>query len=229
MLKNAWQDYAVSFKELLALDYEPVALSCSKEPFLKDYDKKARICKSILDAGRGEVLQVSKANNACFGAMWHLGFYKRKGQRFSDLIRKFAVEEEKLFCSYEALDALISQMGEPPDNVDSYFLLSPLGKAQVLPQLVIFIVNAEAACRLLALAQFQDGVMPAVKIGGPTCRLAVIYPLVSGQINLSFYDFTSRTICAVDRDKLLVTIPYARIPGIIASIEKCPAGKINNK
>lgn len=225
MDKKEWQDYSLILKELLNLEFSPVALSCQKEPFLKSSDKKVRICRAILDAGKAEILQVSKENNACFGAGWHLGFNRFKDPKIINMIKKFVVEGEKLFCSYEALDNLISQMEDVPDNSHSYFLLSPLEKCEVHPDLVIFICNADAACRLLTLAIFVDGAMPNIKIGGPTCRMTIIYPLLTEELNLSFYDYTARKICNVEKDKLLISIPYRKIPKIIQGIDKCCAGR----
>jgi uncharacterized protein (DUF169 family) len=223
--KKEWQGYSLILKELLNLEYSPVALSCLKEAFLAPEDKKLRICRAILDAGKDQVLQIDKKTNACFGAAWHLGFNKLQDPKVFNMVKKFVVEGEKLFCSYEALDKLISQMEEVPDNSHSYFLLSPLEKCEVNPDLIIFICNAEAACRILTLSMFSDGIMPKIKMGGPTCRMAVIYPLLTGELNLSFYDYTARKMCNVEKDKLLISIPYNRLPKIMENIEKCSAGK----
>jgi len=225
MEKKEWQEYALIFKELLNLEYSPVAIACLKEPLLENRGKKVRICRAILDAGKGQTLQIDSTNNACFGASWHLGFHKIKDQKVADMVKKFVVEGEKLFCSYQALDNLLFQMEEPPDNSDSYFVLFPLEKAEFKPQLVIFIINPEAACRLLTLVTFIDGVMPKIKIGGPTCRMSIIYPLLTGEVNVSFFDYTARKMCNVDKDKLLITIPYTKMPLIMESIDKCSAGK----
>jgi uncharacterized protein (DUF169 family) len=178
-----------------------------------------------LDAGKGGILEINKTNNACFGASWHLGFHPMRDEKVKEMVKKFVVEGEKLFCSYQALDNLITQMEEPPDNSNSYFVLVPLEKAEFKPQLVIFIVNADAACRLLTLVTFIDGIMPKIKIGGPTCRMSIIYPLLTGEVNISFYDYTARKICNVEKDKLLISIPYKKIPAIIDAIDKCPAGR----
>ncbi|MFC1804850.1 DUF169 domain-containing protein [Candidatus Omnitrophota bacterium] len=223
-MAGEWQVYSKELKELLGLEFSPVAVSCLKEPVVKDAAKKVRICRAILDAGRGQILQVDKKNNACFGAGWHLGLHRLKDPLIAKMVKKFVVEGEKLFSSYDALDKLILQMGEVPDNSASYFVLAPLEKCGFDPQLVIFICNAEAACRLLTLATFIDGMMPKIKIGGPTCRMSIIYPLLTGEINLSFYDYTARKICGVKKDQLLITIPYKKIPGIVDSIDKCSAG-----
>lgn len=222
--KKEWKGYAQLLKELLGLEYSPVGLGCFKEPVLPPSEKKLRICRAILDAGKGQTLQIDKKTNSCFGASWHLGFRKFDNPEVSKMVRKFVVEGEKLFSSYQALDNLLGQMGEVPDNSAAYFVLGPLEKCEFSPQLVIFICDPQAACRLLTLATFSDGLMPKIKIGGPTCRLAIIYPLLTGEINLSFYDHTARKICNVDKDKLIITVPYSRIPKIIKSINKCSAG-----
>ena len=225
MGEKEWQGWSLVLKELLGLEYSPVAISCLREPFLENYSKKVRICRAILDAGKGETLQVDSVNNACFGASWHLGFHKIKDPKIANMVKKFVVEGEKLFCSYQALDKLLSQMEEPPDNSASYFVLSPLEKAEFSPQLVIFILNAEAACRLLTLVTFLDGVMPKIKIGGPTCRMSIIYPLLTEEVNISFYDYTARKMCGVEKDKLIISVPYSKIAPIIESIDKCSGGR----
>jgi len=220
-----WQQYAETLKDLLNLESSPVALRRQEEPLFDSGDKKVRVCRAILRVGAGETVQISKENNGCFGAAWHMGFRKMKDPKVKGMIEKFVVEGEKLFASYEALDTLVSQMEDVPDNSGSYFLLSPLEKAEFEPELVIFVCDAEAACRLLTLATFSDGIMPKIKIGGPTCRMAITYPLVSGELNISFYDYTARKMCKVEKDKLLISIPYGKLPQIVESIDICSAGR----
>jgi len=222
--RKEWQEYAFTLKKVLGLELSPVALSCIKETPPDKSSDKVRICRAFMDAAHGKSVCISKYNNACFGASWHLGFRKIDDPKVAGLVKKFVVEGEKLFCSYEALDKLISQMQPVPDNSCSYFMLAPLETAEFIPQLVIFVCNSDEACRILTLAVFLDGVMPKIKIGGPTCRMTVMEPLLTGEVNLSFYDYTARKLCKVEKDKLLVTIPYAKIPQIVAALDKCSAG-----
>ncbi len=222
--KKDWQEFSIILKELLNLEYTPIGITLIKQPLSESFDKKVRICRAVLDAGKGGAFKINKTNNACFGASWHLGFSKIKDPKIIDMMKKFVVEGEKLLCSYEALDKLIAQMQEVPDNSNCHFVLSPLENCENKPDLVIFVCNAEAACRLLTLAIFIDGIMPKIKIGGPTCRMAIIYPLLTGELNISFYDHTARKICDVEKDKLLLSIPYKKIPKIIESIDRCSAG-----
>lgn len=224
-MEREWPQYSDIFKELFSLEYSPVALACLDRPLSQEAQSRARICRAILDAGKGKIVQIGKNNNACFGAGWHLGFNKIRDEKITGMIKKFVVEGEKLFCSYEALDNLLSQLEPPPDNSSAYFTLAPLESAEFRPQLVIFICNAETACRLLTLVTFLDGKMPAIKIGGPTCRMGIIYPLQSREVNISFYDYTARKMCNVEKDKLLVSVPYEMIPKLAGSIDKCSGGK----
>jgi uncharacterized protein (DUF169 family) len=220
-----WLKFSRSLKDILGLQLSPVAISCVDKPLRENFDKKVRICKAILEAAEGDVLQVNRENNACFGAGWHMGFYKLKDPKTIHMIKKFVVEGEKLFSSYEALENLLSQMEEVPDNSNFYFLFSPLEKAEFKPQLVIFVCNAETASRLLTLIVFLDGNMPKLKIGGPTCRMSILYPILKSEVNISFYDYAARKICNVDKDKLLISIPYKKIPQIINSLDRCCAGR----
>jgi len=54
--------------------------------------------------------------------------------------------------------------------------------------------------------------------------MAIMYPLLTGEVNISFQDYTARKICKMEKDKLLVSIPSQRIPQIIESIDRCSAG-----
>lgn len=225
MDKKIWQDYALTFKELLGLENSPVALKCAKDPLPGASHDKTRICRAILDAGSGKTIQLDKTNNICFGGSWHLGFSQVKDSKAAEMLKKFVVEAEKVVCSLSALDNLLQHMDAPPDNSQNHFLLAPMEKSEFQPDLIIFIVNPDAACKLLTLAIFPDGEMPNIKIGGPTCRLGIIYPLVKNEMNISFYDHTARKLCNVEKDKLLVSIPYNRIPKIAESIDKCSAGR----
>jgi len=224
-MSNRFESTSLALKKLLGLKYSPVAVSCLEANPEDSQRNKVRICCAILDAAKGKTIEISKANNLCLGASIHLGFHKLKSDKIRAALNKFVVEGEKLFCSQQVLDNLELQLPVPPDNSKKCFILSPLEKVSADPQLLIFVVNPEAACRLLTLSIFDDGFMPEIKIGGPTCRLSIIYPLVSGKINISFYDYTSRKLSKIGKDKLLVSIPFARLPRIMENIDKCCAGK----
>ncbi len=224
-MSDKFKSISRTLKELLGLKYSPVAVSCLEATSENNAKDKLRICSAILEAAKGRSLELSKANNLCLGASIHLGFHKLRSDKIRAALNKFVVDGEKLFCSQQALENLELRLPVPPDNSNKRFTLSPLEKASVDPQLVIFVVDPEAACRLLTLFTFANGDVPEIKIGGPTCRLAIIYPLVSTNVNISFYDYTSRRLSKIDKDKLLVSIPFAKLITIMDNIDKCCAGK----
>lgn len=226
IVKNKkWQEYAVTLKEVLALEREPVGVSLVEDVLDNPPKERVRICKAFIDASRGEKIILTSGNNGCFGSSWHLGFHKFKdGSKIKQGLRKFVVEGEKLFSSYQALDMMLSQTEKPRDNSKSYFVLSPLRLYQEAPQLVIFVANPHEVSRLLALSTYTDGLMPKIKIGGSTCAMALVYPLLSGEINISFFDYTSRVLCKVEKDKLLLSVPYKKLLQMIENINKCSAG-----
>jgi len=221
---HEWQAHSVRLTEVLGLDTQPVALFRTETDSAPPADSDVRICRAIIDAAAGQPRCIHRKNNACFGAVWHLGFHRIEDPQMLKMIKKFVVEGEKLFSSYDALETLISQMGAIPDSARVCFNLYPLPTTPTEPELVLILCNPEQACRLLTLITFVDGVMPAIKIGGPTCRMAVVYPLLEKQANISFYDYTARKICHLDKDKLLVSIPAAQFPQVVSAIEHCTAG-----
>ena len=221
---NREKEKVYLFKEVLGLEDSPVGIKVTEK---LDFPKeKVRICKAIIDVAKEKKkIVLAKENNACFGASWHLGFQKIDNPKAIEMIKKFVVEGEKLFSDYSALDNLLSQMEDVPDNSDKNFILQAWEDMDIQPELVIFLCNPEQACRILTLLTFIDGNMPKIKIGGPTCRMAITYPLTSQEANISFYDYTARRLCNLEKDKLLVSIPYKRLPPIIESIDKCSAGR----
>ncbi len=221
---SQWQEINHRLSQVLGLELKPVAISRLDKKEAQLSPGKVRICKALLDVASGASQVVGRDNNGCFGAAWHLGFNKITDKKILGMIKQFVVEGEKLFSSYDALDNLISQMEKVPLQDNLVVSLAPLGETKNKPEIVVFVCNPEEACRLLTLATFSDGLMPKIKIGGPTCRLAIIYPLLTGNLNISFYDYTARKICNVPKDKLLVSAPYPKVEEMAQNLDKCSGG-----
>ena len=139
-------------------------------------------------------------------------------------LKKFLVHGEKLFCSIAAFNRAMMLASPPPFGLAENVIFAPMEKAEQMPDLVMFIVNAEQACRLIQLATYWDGVSPKTEMIGSACHMAVAYPLVSGEINVTFLDWTARRTKPYKPDELIVTVPYHRLPGIVEAIDLCTAG-----
>ncbi len=219
-----WKEFSQKLKEVLVLKGSPVAVTYSMKPPSKAADAKAWVCRALLDARDGKTLCISKDTSSCAGGTWHLGLGPRPTGDADKALKKFLVHGEKLFCSIATLHRCMSLTTEPPLGLADYVIFSPLEEAQEKPALVVFVCNPQQACRILTLALYATGIPPRMEMAGSACHMAVAYPIVSGEINLSLWDYTARRLQKLSEDELTVSVPYHYMHDIVGSIESCSAG-----
>lgn len=219
-----WKEYGNRLKEVLGLKGSPVAITYSMRPAKEATEAKRWICRALLDARNGKTLCIGKDNSSCPGGSWHLGLTPRPSGDADKALKKFLVHGEKLFCSVAALHRCMTLTSEPPLNLADYVIFSPLEEAEEKPDLVVFICNPEQACRILSLALYVTGIPPRCEMAGSTCHMVIAYPIVSGEINVSLLDYTSRRLQKFGENELIVSVPYHYMHGIVESIERCSAG-----
>ena len=100
-----------------------------------------------------------------------------------------------------------------------------MNEAELPPDIVVFICNAEQGCRLVTLDTYATGIPPRPVMSGATCYQAITYPVVSGELNVSLMDYTSRRIKGFKPSDLIVSIPYHRFHGVMRGIDGCTAGR----
>ena len=183
-----WQEYSKRLKEVLGLEGSPIAVSYSLSPACEGKTGKYLVCQALLDARDGAVINLSKENCLCPGGAWHLGLTPRPSGDKYRFLQKFLVEGEKLFCSIATFHRAMDLTTKPPLGLAEYIVFSPLEKAEIAPDLAVFLCNPEQACRLVTLATYPDGIPPKAEIVGSTCHMVIAYPLVSGEINISLLD-----------------------------------------
>ncbi len=220
-----WKDYAVQIRELLELKGNPVAITYSMKPSSASIDGKYRVCDAVLHARDGRVIDLTASTSACAGGTWHLGLGERPKGEEAKALKEFLVNGEKLYCSIAAFHRSQVLAAPPPLGLADHVILSPMDKAELRPDAVLFICNAEQACRLVTLDSYDTGIPPRIEMSGSTCHQAVAYPIVTGELNVSLMDYTSRRIRGYKPEDLLVSIPYHRFHGVIRSIEHCTAGR----
>ncbi|MCL5036621.1 MAG: DUF169 domain-containing protein [Chloroflexi bacterium] len=217
-----WQEYAKRLKEVLGLEYFPIAVTYTYEP-PEGYDTgKARVCNVLKDSAKGKTVVLSKENSACSGGSYYLGLTPLPEGNADKALKKFLVEGEKLCISIAVFNRFRALVTPPPLGLAPYVVFSPMEKAVLRPDIVVFLCNAEQACRIQTLVLHQEGIPPKIQMLGATCHQAVAYPLVSGEVNVSLMDYTSRKI--FDKNDMFITVPYHKIPNMVDSIDKCTAG-----
>lgn len=219
-----WRDYSQRLRQLLTLEGSPIAVSYSMTPVARPKTGRHAVCQALVEARSGAIINLTKDSCACPGGIWHLGLGPRPSGKGADVLKKFLVEGEKLFCSIATMNRTMTLTSSPPEGLAENVILSPLEKAELMPDLVVFLCNPEQACRLVTLAAYPSGKPPRPEMAGSTCHMVIAYPLVTGEINVSLMDYTDRSHRDYKADELFVTIPYHMMPGLIWSIDRCSAG-----
>ena len=219
-----WRDYSPILKDMLALEGSPIAVTYSMTPASGAESGKHAWCQAMPEVRSGAIINFSKESSACPGGTWHLGLGPRPSGDQDKLLKNFLVNGEKLFCSIATFHRTMSLTASPPEGLAEYVVFSPLEKAEFMPDLVVFLCNPEQACRLVNLAMYPDGKPPRAELAGATCHMVVAYPVVTGEINVSLMDYTSRKGRGYKAEELFVTIPHHLMPGLMWSIDRCTAG-----
>jgi len=220
-----WKDYAHQIRELLGLKGNAVAITYSMKPPSTSVDGKHRVCDAFLQARDDKIIDLTASTSACSGGTWHLGLGERPKGEADKALKEFLVDGEKLYCSIAAFHRAQALTVPPPLGLADHVILSPMDKAEFRPDVVLFICNAEQACRLVTLDSYATGVPPRTEMSGSTCHQTVGYPIVTGELNVSLMDYTSRRIRGYKPEDLFVSIPYHRFHGVMRSIEHCTAGR----
>lgn len=220
-----WKTHAQEIKQLLGLKGDPVSITYSMKAPSESAGGDYRVCDAFLQASSGKVLDLTRETSACSGGTRHLGLCEPVKGDDDKAIKEFLVDGEKLYCSIAAFHRAQTLTAPAPVGLAEHVVLSPMQKAEFRPDVVLFICNAEQACRLVTLDSYGTGIPPRLEMSGATCHQAVAYPVVTGELNVSLMDFTSRRIRGYKPEDLLVSIPYHRFLGVMASIDRCTAGR----
>jgi uncharacterized protein (DUF169 family) len=219
-----WRRYSPEIKRVLALKGSPIAVTYSMMPPAGTNGQRRSACQALLQARSGAVVSLNRDSCNCPGGAWHLGLEPRPADDIYRLWEEFLINGERLFCSPATVKRTMSSASQPPLGWADYVVFSPLEKAELAPDLVVFLCNPEQACRLVTLATYPSGKPPKPEIAGSTCHMVIAYPLVTGEINVSLMDYASRRYQEYDPTELFVTIPCRLMPGLMWSLGRCGAG-----
>ena len=214
-----WQEWSERLKRELRLGTHPVAVTFTGAPGpgTMASQGKVSVCQALKRAGEGEDLTITVESCGCPGGLVSLGLGQMPPQGREKLV-DFLVNKEKVYCSRIAIHRG-QQSVLPPLGVASHILFSPLSRAQVLPDLVVFIGKPGSLHRLLGLAGYWHGGSMKAELSGPACRTGVAYPVVTGEIGLSLLDFGARRLAGFAEDQLLVSVPFHRMIGILYALD----------
>ncbi|GHT49366.1 hypothetical protein FACS1894102_3980 [Spirochaetia bacterium] len=219
--------YMEQLVEVLSLPRKPVGVKLinSEAEFTSidapQVSRKMSYCQMIKDASLGDFYKSRRENHSCDGATIALALEGSTPE----------IESGETYFSYNlyATKAAARRMragiaGLPYPNTKTFGVLTgPLDAFLMPPDVVILIVNAGAAMRLVQGWEYETGIAPDVKLGAMQafCAELTVRPILSGSMNLSVFCPSTRMLAAWSENEMGVSIPferfYAVIKGVIAT------------
>ena len=220
-----WQLWSSRLKHELKLDTDPVAVTFAGAPApgAGAPQGKVSVCQALKKASQGESVTITAETCGCPGGLVSLGLGQMPPQGREKLVH-FLVEKEKVYCSRMAIYRG-QQTVAPPVGVASHILFTPLSRAEVLPDLVVFLGRPGTLHHLLGFASYWEGRAMKAELSGPACRTGVAYPVVTGEIGLSLLDFGARRLAGFAEDQLLLAVPFHRMIGILHALDQGVGGR----
>ena len=210
--------------DALDIEKEPVGIKYTDEdPGVEIKAGNYTVCGAILAASKDKIIVLSEESCACPGGKTHLGLTQR-----GEIPWKMLVEGEKLWFDVKTAirsSIEVDKIARPPYGLSKRIFLYPAMKGIFQPDLILMLVNAEQASRLITLNQFWDGKTPSIEMRGSLCWSMITYPLVSGNFNLSVGDISARRMERWDPNIMAASIPWERIGGIAEAVEFSTAGR----
>jgi uncharacterized protein (DUF169 family) len=214
---------AEKIRGALGIEREAVGVKYTDEvPIAKLAEGQYTVCDGILEAAGGKVIMLSEETCSCAGGKSIIGLTERR-----KVPVRLLVEGEKLWCDVKtATRSFIEseKIAKSPFGIASKVYLYPVSKDIFVPDLIIFLVNAEQISRLITLAQFWDGKTPSFEMRGSLCWSSITYPVVSGNFNVTSGDISARRLVGWDKNTMIASVPVEKIQGIADAIDKSTAG-----
>jgi len=216
---------AGELKGLLGLKGEPVAVTFTNDEVEDPGNGKAWVCRALKQAAEGRSFLIDAERSACMGGGWHCGLTEPVSGEARRGLQRFLTRGEKLTASIVSFERMQRLSSPPPTGLSDRMIIAPLERAPLRPDLVVFLCDAEQACRLVWLDTYWDGIPPRVELLGSLCHSAIAYPAVTGNSNLTLGDWTARRMQGFSAETVFFTIPVERLPNLLEAIPHSSAGR----
>jgi len=210
------------FSILEKFDFErkPVGVKFqSTEPKgLKRPDKVMDFCEMLVEAQQGKAFYVTKDDFTCIGPLL-LGMIE------GDPIFESGRVGPKLgvFKDPRANRRIYQYLPRLPRNSISYVAFAPLDKLTFEPDILIIMATVSQAETFIRAKAYTTGEMWSAR-GTPVagCSWLYVYPYLSGEMNFTVtgFGFGMRSRRLFPEGRILLTIPWDRLPGILKNLEE---------
>ena len=222
--KEHINDCLKDLKEILNLKYEPVGVR-----FIFDEEEYTSViadepsapipyCVMVKNAAQGKTLKSRLINHKCDGGTTALGL-ERSTQRIESGAEYFSYN---LYSS----QAVARRHRTAIKSLHSFepltygILTCPLKDCVKAPDVVIGIVNAFQAMRIVQGNTYATGIKPQVDMGAMQgmCSELTAVPYLTGDLNVSVLCPSTRMLCKWDESDMAVGIPFERFEPIVRGV-----------
>ncbi len=220
-----YKEQSEILKKTFGLKYEPLAISFTNDEISKGKYEKTSICRALKLAAEGECFVIDENVSTCPGGSRYCGFTEVTTRESKRRLQQFLTKGEKLTSSIVSFERMQKLTTPPPTGLADKVTICPLDKAEIRPDMILFLSNAEQTCRLITLDTYWDGISPKQQVIGALCHTAISYTIMTGCTNITMGDWTARNNQKFEPDVLFISIPYERINNLISAIPLCSAGE----
>ncbi len=219
------QELTRTYRRILQLKTGPVAVRIIKTseeiPVLlkKPETPIPSFCFGIMEAFKGKSILLGRSDVKCLMGLSALGFRKETSKSGK---HKQGVQIG-VFGNEEASENYFSKGISLPAGQTQGIALSPLEKAVMGVDVVLFKVNSEQAMWLFAANQYLTGERNDFSIGTGfqgVCGDVIVYPLLHKKVNMTVNGVGDRLSAAMGKNELFVGVPASLIKKIASNLKE---------
>jgi uncharacterized protein (DUF169 family) len=183
---------------------------------LKRPDKQLDFCEMVAEAQQGKAFYVTKDDFTCIGPLL-------LGMIDSDPIFESGRVGPKLgvYRDTRANRRIYQYLPRLDKGSVTYVAFAPLEKLTFEPDLLIVLANASQAEILIRAKSYTTGEMWSARgTAAAGCGLLFLYPLITGDVNMTFtgFGFGMRSRRLFPEGMVLMTIPWDKLHQIVSSL-----------
>lgn len=208
-----FQEISRQLTQSLHLNHSPVGVTLYRDApppahIPQTAENLKSYCQALILAGEGRTLLLKKEQMGCKLGTSVLGFETEMEAFLDDgVLEKYGVG---LFATEEASAETLLKSTYLEKGKTGFALIAPLGTFQEEPQVVVVTADSQQVMWLLYAVNYEKGGrMELPQSGGALggCADITAWPLLTGQVNVTFLGLGCRVKSAIDPQHLMLGMP----------------------
>ena len=148
ILDMKYSEQSDIFKSVLGLKNEILAISFTNEEVKEGKYEKTSICRALKLSAEGQCFVIDENVSTCPGGSKYCGFSEITSGEQKRRLQWFLTKGEKLTSSIVSFERMQTLTATSPSGLADRLIICPLDKTDMRPDILLFLCNAEQACRL---------------------------------------------------------------------------------